>query len=75
MDCNKGSKKSKDNIVDNKKCLFCQKKEITYSCIPCGCEILCDKCAEKLKHGGKCKKCEDSFKECRRIGDCHYLII
>jgi hypothetical protein len=69
MDCGKNLslQESKNNLEDNNKCIICHKDEITYSCMPCRCEILCKKCAQKMATGGKCKKCHELFSECRRI--------
>lgn len=39
---------SKGVATDDKLCLKCQEKPITYECDPCGCHAFCTGCARKL---------------------------
>lgn len=56
-----------DITTNNNTCYACKKNSITYTCMPCRCEILCKSCAMKMATGGKCKNCHELFVECRRI--------
>ena len=47
-------------------CLICGKEPIGYACEPCGCAILCKRCAMRMATGGKCKQCGKFFIQCSR---------
>lgn len=55
------------NTNENNNCLRCKKKEIVYSCVPCGCKAFCKSCAMKMATGGKCKLCGEMYSELRKL--------
>lgn len=68
---NKSENSSSDSDSEDKKipdvCLVCKKEAVMYKCYPCGCPILCRKCAMKMASGGYCKSCKQMFVELQRI--------
>lgn len=48
-------------------CRICAKEPVGYECNPCGCAILCRRCAMRVATGGKCKQCGKFFISVRRV--------
>ena len=40
---------------------------VEFRCTPCGCAVLCKKCAMRMATGGKCKGCGQLFIGCHRL--------
>jgi hypothetical protein len=48
-------------------CFACKVGQVEYHSFPCGCMLLCKKCAMKMGTGGKCRVCKQFFTNTSRI--------
>jgi hypothetical protein len=48
-------------------CFYCNADEASYRTVPCGCAILCKKCAMKMATGGICKVCRRLYTSMKQI--------